>query len=287
MEKKYKVAVISMDVEDWYHLDYFRGLECNLQSSYLDGLDVFSDLIGAESVNGTFFVVSEIADSLSDRLIKLQKDGNEIASHGWGHVRPLELSLDQFRVDVKKSVTKLSGIIGCNVIGYRAPCFSMDRARLDVLKSCGIRYDSSKISFKVHPLYGSIDMSGFESVEPLIYRDTSFYEFEVGTYRLGAMQIPISGGGYLRILPWRINQIMLSRYMRSGLPFIMYIHPFELSLRSQPCFPPGLSMANKIRFSIGRSQALKRIKSVIRMLKDNGYKIKTFRQMVDEFDCGL
>ena len=38
-------AVLSMDVEDWYHLDYFQGAAPDRSVSMLAGLDVYLDLL--------------------------------------------------------------------------------------------------------------------------------------------------------------------------------------------------------------------------------------------------
>ena len=36
-----KKAVLSMDVEDWFHLDYFQRKFCNETYSMLDGLEKY------------------------------------------------------------------------------------------------------------------------------------------------------------------------------------------------------------------------------------------------------
>ena len=40
-----KKAVLTLDVEDWYHLDYFDRFECNTNNSLLDGLDEYVELL--------------------------------------------------------------------------------------------------------------------------------------------------------------------------------------------------------------------------------------------------
>ena len=43
------VAVLSMDIEDWYHLDYFDSIECNKSYSMLDGLDNYCRIFSNQS----------------------------------------------------------------------------------------------------------------------------------------------------------------------------------------------------------------------------------------------
>ena len=51
-----------MDVEDWYHLDYFNREECNTKNSLLDGLEEYVQLIESQSLTSSFFVLGELAE---------------------------------------------------------------------------------------------------------------------------------------------------------------------------------------------------------------------------------
>ena len=62
-----KYAVITMDVEDWYHT-YFPETEVDRSQSLLDGLDVALDIMNQRNIKGSFFVVGEIADQISEKL---------------------------------------------------------------------------------------------------------------------------------------------------------------------------------------------------------------------------
>ena len=60
------------------------------------------------------------------------------------------------------------------MIGYRAPCFSMNNNKFNLLKGLGVKYDSSYIDFSSHPLYGSIDVSEFNKIEDHIYEHNGY-----------------------------------------------------------------------------------------------------------------
>ena len=156
-----KYAVFSLDIEDWYHLDYFSGKECDRSYSMLDGLDVYREILESYDIPSSYFVLGEIADSLKTNLKELSEQGNDIASHGWGHVRPLTMEVVPFESEIKASKEKLENIIGKQVMGYRAPCFSLDRERLDIVNKVGYKIDSSRIKFTNHPLYGDLNLDGF------------------------------------------------------------------------------------------------------------------------------
>jgi hypothetical protein len=53
-------------------------------------------------------------------------------------------------------------------------------------------------------------------------------EIPVATFRLLGMNIPVAGGGYFRIFPYRFVKWGLKRINREGQTFVFYLHPWEL-----------------------------------------------------------
>ena len=83
-----KKAVLTLDVEDWYHLDYFDRHECDTENSLLDGLYVYVELLDSLSLPSSFFVLGEIAERKVNFFQDLIKAGHDVGSHGWNHIRP-------------------------------------------------------------------------------------------------------------------------------------------------------------------------------------------------------
>ena len=189
------------------------------------------------------------------------------------------MDVDSFNQEVLKCKSELEQMLGKSITGYRAPCFSLDRERLNILKEVGYKYDSSRIEFGDHPLYGEIDMSGFKEESPGIYRMDDFYEFQISTLAYGGKQIPVSGGGYLRIFPWFLMSKLLKKYLTTDSLYVLYIHPFEFSSKNNPIFPSSLSLANKFRFSLGRGTVTKKFERVIQLLKEKGFHFTTFENL--------
>ena len=61
-------AVLSMDIEDWYHLDYFREKNVNMSYSMLDGVNNYLSILESHDIKTTFFTLGEIANSLKSDL---------------------------------------------------------------------------------------------------------------------------------------------------------------------------------------------------------------------------
>lgn len=279
-----KKAVLTLDVEDWYHLDYFDRFECDTNNSLLDGLDVYLELLKSLSLPSSFFVLGEIAEKKIDFFRNLVKDGHDVGSHGWNHLRPMTLSVDEFGADLRRSIEIMKEINGERGFGYRAPCFSLDRERLDIVRDSGFSYDSSRIEFGNHPLYGSINMFGYENISKTVYRRGDFIEFEVSTLSILGKNIPISGGGYLRLFPWALMKTLITRYLKKNDLYVFYIHPFELSKLDVPAIPSSTSTLTKFRYTHGRNGVVDKIIRLVDLLRTSGYTFTTFSEIQQEIN---
>ena len=271
-----KYAIITMDVEDWYQSHTFPG-EVDKSISMLDGMDVALDIMNARNIKGSFFVLGEIAESLRDKLRDMDRAGHDIACHGWSHARPLSLEPEEFRAQLLRARETLEAILGHPVHGYRGPCFAMDDERLEIVRSLGFQYDSSKLQPQRSSKYGALELPGYETAFPCVYRKGDFTEFEISTQRIGRMNM-LLGGGYIRMLPWPFMKWMTQRYLDTGKPYVMYIHPIDLSPVPMPRVE-GMRPNQYLRTHIGRRHMVRRFRRVIEMLERSGYTFVTFEQL--------
>lgn len=275
-----KYAVLGMDVEDWFHLDYFNKEECDTSQSTMDGLTLYLDLLKQYEIKTTFFVVGELVSKYKDELNLILEHGHEIALHSYSHIRPLNLSISEFREDTQKGMAVLKDVLNVDPQGYRAPCFSLDRERLDILKNeFNLIYDSSKIKFDSHDLYGRIELNDFDSLAEDIYKKDLFLEFEASTVEIFGKSLPVSGGGYLRIFPWFLTKTLLKKYMKTNGNYFFYIHPFEFSKNYNITVPENTDFKTKLRFNTGRRSVEKKMHKLIKLLKQNDYEFVTFRDL--------
>ncbi len=238
--------------------------------------------MAAAGVPSTLFVLGALASAAGPRLRAAVERGHAIGCHGFNHDRPLTIPMDRFRSELQRAKAVVEDAAGVTVTGYRAPCYSLDRERLDVVRSLGFEFDSSKIQFRAHPLYGNIDLTGFFEPAPGIWVNDGFVEFEVTTINLYGHRFPISGGGYIRLLPWQVTRYLLKRVAGPGLFYTLYCHPFELSRRSTPFPLHNANISSWFRFSVGRSSVEAKVKSLIRFLRERGYRFVTLPQLRSE-----
>ena len=279
-----KKAVISIDVEDWYHLEYFKdNLNDKSQSILEEGTNEFINIITKENIKATFFIVGELISSKLELLKKIINQDHEISGHSFNHVRPLTQSVEEFKLDSTKLLVELKENLNIINPGYRAPCFSLDDERLKILKELNYSYDSSKISAGFHPLYGSINIKQYKKVFDNVYTDKTFTEFELPTQRFLNKNIPISGGGYLRILPWFLFKYLLKKYLKENETYFFFIHPFELTNKNVS-LPKDSSITSRLRFRIGRSKGASRFSKLIKILKKEGFEFVTFSDFNKEIN---
>ena len=100
------------------------------------GVNLLLEILAEHGATATFFILGWVAERQPALVRAMVAAGHEIASHGSDHKRVTELSPAEFRESVSSSKAILEDVAGRQVIGYRAPSFSIVRGyewALDVL----------------------------------------------------------------------------------------------------------------------------------------------------------
>ncbi len=224
----------SVDVEDWYQVSDFEATVAfatwdRFESRVVRNTERLLDLLAEYKVTATFFVLTWNAERYPDLVRQISNAGHEVASHGYRHRLIFEQTPEEFRADVSRSKTVLEDIIGQEVLGYRAPAFSVTQASLwalDILLECGFRYDSSIFPIWDR-LYGIPNARRF----PFTIRangERKLVEFPMTTMRALHRNWPLGGGAYLRLLPYGYLKWGMRRVNRERQPALVYVHPWEV-----------------------------------------------------------
>lgn len=268
--------IFTIDTEDWYHANYEKDLfSANKQykSTVEANVDVYLELFAQNHVKATFFVLGSVAEQHLDMVKKIAREGHEIASHGYGHQLVYNQNEKEFKEDVYRSKVILEDCIGQEVIGYRAPSWSITEQSLwalDILAELGFLYHSSIFPTK-NFLYG-IEYAPRFIHEATVYgkRNLSLVTIPPSTYRMKNINIPFSGGAYFRLLPECVIERFTDHVNNSEVqPVIFYLHPREIDI-NQPRLELGL------RDSIIHYYGIKRCKKkLIKIL--NKYDFETMK----------
>lgn len=261
---------MTIDVEDYFQVsafapvidrDSWAGRECRVERN----VERILALLAKENVHATFFTLGWIAERYPQVVRDIVAGGHELASHGYGHLRASDQTREQFRDDITRSKALLEDIGGQQVLGYRAPSFSIGTANLwalDVLQEAGYRYSSSIYPIQ-HDHYGMPDAPRFA-----FYPNgpDGLLEVPITTVQLMQRKLPAGGGGYFRLLPYALSRWMMERVNQvDQQSAIFYFHPWEID-PGQPR-PQGASMKSRFRHYVNLDRMEGRIAQLTRDFK--------------------
>ncbi len=245
--KSDKGNLLTILVEDYFHVGAFETLIQqrnweNFEPRYEQNTLKTLDLLDRYDTKATFFVLGWIAD-LNPALVKEIVDrGHEVASRGFYHRSPRNLSPEEFREDVRRSNAAIEKATGKKVVGYRSAeklAFGKNEWILDTLAEEGFSYDASFLPNSqtdvARRVAHEVEAGGRQ-----------IWEFPYTTTDLGIGLLPISGGNYFRQLPFTLMRKAISNWQkRHDDPFVFYFHVWELD-PEQPIISAA-SRFNRIR----------------------------------------
>ncbi len=280
MSKKY--AVFTMDVEAFSDTECVGYSGQSVKVDLLDGLDEYIRLLDTYDIKSTLFTVGRLVPDLAQRLRAFADNGHRIALHSWTHVAPMKQTLAEFREDTRRARRAVSESLGVEVEGYRAPHFSMDHERLEILRELGFSYDASFLNFPARHTV-PMDMSDFETVRPNMFRKHGFYEFGLSQARIFGHRYPISGGGYVRLGHWGFIRSLIRRQIHRDDYYVFYLHPFEMTKQAVPDIK-SLRGYDRYYLQCGIKTYCRKVEQIIRMLRKEGYEFITYEDLIRVLD---
>ncbi len=256
----------TVDVEDYFQVS---AMEPYVDRSAWDGIPCrveanthrILELLAEADARGTFFVLGWVAERYPALVRAIADGGHEVASHGRGHRRVTTLTPERFRASVRRSKATLEEVTGVEVVGYRAPSFSIvpgSEWALDILLEEGYRYDSSLFPVRRRG-YG---YAGGARDPHLIRRPAGeLAEVPPATLAVAGKTLPAGGGAYFRLFPYALVGAALRAAERRGAPATFYIHPWEVD-PEQPRLP--VSAATRIRHYGGLHRTVPRLRRLLR-----------------------
>jgi polysaccharide deacetylase family protein (PEP-CTERM system associated) len=239
-----KNNLLTILVEDYFHVGAFENLiqqrnwdhfEPRYEQNTLKTLD----LLDRYNTKATFFVLGWIADLNPNLIREIVARGHEVASRGFYHRSPRNLTPEEFREDLRRTNQVIEDACGQKVAGYRAAqklVFENGRWVLDILAEEGFAYDASLVPST------KTDEAARVAHQINTSDERSIWEFPYSTLDLGVGLLPISGGNYFRQLPYTLmRHAVKGWHKRHDDPFVFYFHVWELDPEQ-----PRISAASKV-----------------------------------------
>jgi polysaccharide deacetylase family protein (PEP-CTERM system associated) len=260
------VNAMSVDVEEHFQVQAMertvkRGDWDRRASRVEASTNRILDLFAAHGAKATFFTLGWVAERHPLLIRRIVADGHELASHGYQHIRVDTQTPAEFRADICRTKVILEDIGGVPVKGYRAATFSIGRKNMwafDELAAAGYTYSSSINPIR-HDLYGMSEAPR----GPFLPNGTGITELPITTLRLGERNLPCGGGGFFRLLPYRISRWAISTVnAKDAMPTIFYFHPWEVD--PQQPREPGLSAKSRFRHYLNLGRMERRLTQLVR-----------------------
>ena len=256
---------LTVDVEDYFQVSAlaphiarteWERIPCRAERN----VDVILELLAASGAQATFFTLGWIAERYPAIVRRVVAAGHELASHGYAHLRIHEQTRAEFFQDIRRAKALLEDLGGAEVKGYRAPSFSVGKNTLwafDWMLEAGYRYSSS-----VYPIRQ--DLYGMPDAPRLPYEPRrGLLEIPVSTARVLGRNLPAGGGGYFRLLPYRVSRALIRRVnLAEQRPAVFYFHPWELD-PSQPRVP-GTRLKTRFRHYVNLHRTEPRLRRLLR-----------------------
>lgn len=225
------VNAMSIDVEDYFQVAAFApyiernrwdAMPCRVERNIARILE----LLDRHETRATFFTLGWIAQRYPAMIREIVAQGHELASHGYSHHRASEQTREAFHDDLARAKALLEDIGGVVVRGYRAPSFSIGASNLwahEVIAKTGHAYSSSVYPI-AHDHYGMPEAPRFAWRTP-----SGVLEIPPSSLRMLGRNLPASGGGFFRLLPYQVSRWSLRRInARDGEACVFYFHPWEI-----------------------------------------------------------
>lgn len=260
-----KTAFVTMDVESFFDTSCVKEKGIAGSCSCAEQVDVFLDLLRSYGIKATLFVTADFIGECKNSLLRAISEGHEIALHALVHETPVKYTEEKFAACIARAREMIEEELGVTVKGYRAPCFGIDGGKIEILKAQGFLYDASALNLKGAYGAGYLDLGGYEKINDSVYRSGDFFEVKPTT---------LSGGGYVRLIPWHITRHRFNRYVKRADAYVFYVHPFELYRGKFPKFK-RLSPMERVFVNGGRKGYLKKIEYIFTRLRQENFEFPT------------
>lgn len=219
------------------------------------------EILARHSVRATFFILGWVARRHPQLVREIAGAGHEIGCHSYYHRLIYRLGPEEFAGDTDLAVEAIADAAGLKPRLYRAPSYSIifdSLWALEILAARGFTHDSSIYPI-AHDRYGLPEFgprARFVSTPAGV-----LFEIPIATVTVHGTQLPVGGGGYLRLLPYRYTAAGIRRMnLHDHQPACVYLHPWELDPAQPHVGPGGIS---RLRTYAGVRKMVSKLESLL------------------------
>tara|TARA_B100001059_G_scaffold56775_1_gene51839 strand:+ start:18864 stop:19700 length:837 start_codon:yes stop_codon:yes gene_type:complete len=247
LKKDKKPIFLTVDFED-YRYNFTRDY-LNQKKYYIEEVEkqywLLSNILKKINARALFYLVGEVANKISNDLIKDIKLNYDIGSHSLSHLKLINMNEAEIYNDTKKSIELIEDRVNQKIEHYRAPYFSIDKNEENYyqgISKAGVKFSSSLRQKRIDTNY-IINLKKYKIIEiPL--RSIGF----------GRKRITIIGGTYFRIMPISLIDKLISDSIKLNFLPIIYLHNYEVDYSANPILEK-----NKYNVKLKLNDSLRRV----------------------------
>lgn len=273
LESCLKQNIVTVDVEDWYHICGSAAVNTPPRSSWRvqRNLQLILALLAEYRQRATFFMLGSVAEDHPQLAAMIAAGGHELASHGYSHRLVSDLTPQQFRDELQRTEQVLLDQTGQRPLGYRAPQWSLAEQKqwpFEILAERGYWYDSS-----LNPLPFVGNSRGSRTPYRLCENGADLWEIPPLVTRTWLGNLPTGGGWGFRFFPLGMICKSIDALNRCGQPAVVYLHPREVDPDG-----PRLSLPMLKQFASygSRTDAVPRLRELLQR-----YRFITIKEQVE------
>lgn len=223
------------------------------------------ELLKRHDLPGTWFIPGHTIGSYPDICQAIANAGHEIGHHGWTHVAPNNMSLEDERQGLVRASEAIRKLSGQYPAGYRSPSWDLSDNTVKLLLEHGFTYDSSMMGHDYVPYYvrqGDV----LDLVEPAVFGQPT---------RLLEMPVSWSLDDYPHFEFTRVGQTILPGLMNASLVLENWFEDFMYLKES---IDWGVITYTFHPFVIGRGHRMRMLERLIEKLKCENAQFVTMQQ---------
>ena len=210
---------LTVDVEDYFQVQAFAEIISrddwdSLPRRVERNTDRLLDLFAESGTKATFFTLGWVAERHPRLVRRIVAEGHELASHGYSIAAPTARrrtnsapTSSRPKRSSKMSAARRAGLSRRHLLDRPQELVGV----YEVLAEAGYAYSSSIFPI-AHDLYGMPDASR----APFREQRSGLAEMPLTTVRILGRNLPCSGGGYFRLLPYAVSRWAMRRVNRDG-----------------------------------------------------------------------
>jgi hypothetical protein len=211
-----------------------------------------------KGIKATFFVVGSLARENTNLIKTIASKAHNIGLHSYTHQPLNKVSKKEFLDGTKESKAFLEDLIGKEILGYRAPYFSLTKETYwvtDELFNLGFRYSSSTIPSNIlNVSFPGIPEAPFKWGSGLV-------EFPMVLSNVMGIRFPSIGGVYLRYIPSSLLAMTLNN---TGLRWT-YLHPQDIAGKKKFEKISSLGYLASLLYCFNRRSTLSKLNHLVGM----------------------